>query len=274
MTKYVILSVNNNEDYLYFTPLTCWAWRQFGWEPIVFYNRKGTDEAFMLTPIERLIHSEGKIKSWLVKNIGDYRSDTITQISRLYGACLPDLQPDDYLMTCDIDMIPLSDYWKHENKFTVWGHDLTSFKNFPLCYIGAPVHLWRSVMNLDGDDYQYYIQRDLDSLPQAKSPDFYTYWETDQDHITARLKVHGTGNIHFINRGQGAHGFARGRVDKGHGGWVLDQPELIDAHLLQQAHHSEDKIHKIMDLLHHVWPDKDWLWFLKFTHEFKKLTGK
>lgn len=264
MKKYIILSVNDNVDYLYFTPLTCWAWKYFGWEPIVFFQGNHETSVFKLVSINTQL-----TPFWWLKDIDPYRADTITQISRLYGSCV--IQ-DGYLMTSDIDMIPLSDYWKpDENRFTVWGHDLTGFKNFPLCYIGGPARLWQGVMKIDSDDYNAHIKRDLDNLPQARSQDFYTYWETDQDHITERLKQFGTGNINFINRGQGKHGFAKGRVDKGHGGWVLDQPELIDAHLLQQAHHSEEKIKKLMDLLHTVWPNEDWKWFLQYTKEFKKL---
>lgn len=270
MKKYVVLSVNDNPDYLYFTPLTCWAWRQFGWEPIVFfYGDIGSDvvECSLFGD-----HGPFPINTRILKHIDGYRADTITQISRLYGSCMLD-DPNAYLMTCDIDMIPLSDYWKPSGQFTVWGHDLTGFKNFPICYIGAPAQSWAHVMKLEGNDYNTLIKRDLDTLPQAKSNDFYQYWETDQDLITARLKAYGTPNINFINRGQGKHGFPRGRVDKGHGGWVLDQPELIDAHLLQQCHHSEEKIRKLMDLLHHVWPKEDFKWWLTYTKEFKKLAG-
>lgn len=270
MTKYIVLSVNDNVDYLYFTPLTCWAWRKMGWEPVLFYQR-APHRADPTTELEYLVFNKGDILPVSLGKIEGYRSDTITQISRLYAGCLM-LREDDYLMTGDIDMIPLSDYWEPDvTKPTVWGHDLTGFRHFPICYIGAQVKQWREFMKLEGTDYQYHIQKDLMELPQAKSPDFYTYWFTDQDLVTERLKQYGTSRIDFINRGQGKHGFARGRVDKGDGGWVLNQPELIDAHLMQQTHHKEEKIRKTMDLLHHVWPNEDWKWFLEYTKEFKKL---
>lgn len=271
MKKYIVLSVNENVDYLYFTPLTCWAWRKFGWEPIVFYHGK-------VSRLTDLIYSQVDfVMPSMIHFLSDqegYRSDTITQISRLYGACVT----DGFMMTGDIDMLPLSDYWKPDlTKATVYGHDLTGFGHFPICYISAPTTIWREVMNITGEwnydskNYNAMIKRDLDTLPQAKDPDFYKYWFSDQDLITARLKEYGTGKIDFINRGQGSHGYARGRVDRGSNGWVLNQPELIDAHLMQQTHHSEEKIRKLMDLLHHVWPGEDWKWFLEYTKEFKKL---
>jgi hypothetical protein len=268
MKKYIVLSVNDNVDYLYFTPLTCWAWRKFGWEPIVFYHRsKNTLEKQLL---ELMVFEKSGVKVVCLDSIDGYRSDTITQISRLYASWV--VNEPSYLMTGDIDMIPLSDYWKPDpNKVTVYGHDLTGFGHFPICYIGGPDVYWSYFMNNIGHGVNESIKRDLDTLPQAKDPDFYKYWFSDQDLITERLKQYGTGKIDFINRGQGSHGYARGRVDRANGGWVFNQPELIDAHLMHQTHHSEEKTQKLYDLLHHVWPEEDFTWFKNYTDEFKKL---
>ena len=267
MKKYIVLSVNENNDYLYFTPLTCWAWRYFGWEPIVFYH--GGKKSFANWVF---VGVQPFIRYYTLDDMPGYRSDTITQISRLYAACVIN-DHNAYLMTCDIDMLPLSDYWKPSElgSPTVWGHDLTGFGQFPICYIGMSAENWRDVMLIDSNDYNELIKRDLDILPQAKDPDFYKYWFTDQELITKRLKIRGTSKINFINRGQGKHGYARGRVDKGHAGWVFDQPELIDAHLLQQSWQSQEKTQKIYDLLAHVWPKEDFTWFKNYTEEFKRL---
>jgi hypothetical protein len=270
MKKYIILSVNDNPDYLYYTPLTCWAWRKFGWEPIVFNSLDQLRNGIFPLVAN---NSKGAHFAPFENRLEGYRSDTITQISRLYGACVAD-EPDAMLMTGDIDMIPLSDYWKPEfDKITVYGSDLTGHKQYPICYIAMNSAKWVEVMKLTNFDYDAHIKRDLDSLPQAKDPDFYKYWFSDQDLITTRLNEYGKDKLTFIDRGQGSHGFARGRVDRGNGGagWVLNQPELIDAHMLIQTHHSEEKIRKLMDLLHHVWPKENWLWFLEYTKEFKKL---
>jgi hypothetical protein len=271
MKKYIVLSVNDNPDYLYFTPLTCWAWRKFGWEPIVFHQS---------TPIGRpeienlIVGYEDVPKLNWIDGIEGYRSDTITQISRLYGACVA----DGYLMTGDIDMLPLSDYWKpNPNEVSVYGHDLTGFGHYPICYIGMPAVEWRRVMTISlGEfdyDYNSYIKRDLDTLPQAKDYDFYKRWFCDQDLITARLKEYGTEKISFINRGQYSNGYAKGRVDRG--SWTLDHKEFIDAHLHHQIYHkgNEWKFDKTMELLKKVWPEENFDWFVEYHNEFKKLTG-
>lgn len=269
MKKYIILSVNDNVDYLYYTPLTCWAWRRLGWEPIVFFH--GDTNKTTTHNLLQLIISTGHTLSdelFYLSNIEGYRSDTITQISRLYAGCIIDTH--EMVMTGDIDMIPLSDYWKPEaEKVTVYGHDLTGYGHYPICYIAMDGYKWAEVMKLKNFDYDQHIKRDLDTLPQAKDTDFYKYWFSDQDLITSRLKEYGTGKIDFINRGQYSNGFAKGRVDRG--SWSLNHEVLIDAHLEQQTHHSEEKIRRLFELLHHAFPAENFLWFAQYTKEFKKL---
>lgn len=263
MKKYIVLSVNDNVDYLYYVPLTAWAWRHFGWEPILFYQGGNSDVINLVT------HNIPNL-TWrqIIKHDG-YRSDTVTQIARLYAGCIADEMPA-YYMIGDVDMIPLSDYWKPDfNKPTVYGHDLTGYGHFPMCYIGMTGQEWCFVMDIKNNCWNDHIKRDLDTLPQAKDPDFYKYWFTDQDLITARLKEYGTDKIDFIYRGQYSNGYAKGRVDRGN--WTLDHEQLIDAHLMQQTWQSEEKIKKLLELLHHAFPKEDFLWFAKYTNEFRKL---
>lgn len=263
MKKYIVLSVNDNPDYLYFVPLTFWAWRKIGWVPIMMYNGphdyRGYEYEELMFKLTR--------KTVDVNDINGYRSDTITQISRLYAACVS----DGYLMTGDIDMIPLSDYWKPANgNPTVWGYDLTGYSHYPICYIGMDAHKWKEVMKLDSTDYNGLIKRDLDTMPQAKEPDFYKYWFTDQELITQRLKPY---KPTIINRGQYSNGYARGRVDRG--SWTLDHKEYIDAHLHHQIHHkgNEWKFEQTLEMLHKVWPNEDFTWYIEYHNEFKRLTG-
>lgn len=252
MNKYIVLSVNDNPDYLWFVPLCGWAWKKIGWKPIIFCN------------------GNCGIASPLILNVKDHRSDTITQVSRLYASAI---QKDGYLMTGDIDMIPLSDYWKHDpDRISVYGHDLTGHTHYPICYIGMQAQKWREVMNIDSEDYNSLIKRDLDANTNAKSDDFYKYWFVDQEIATERLKRFKR-EIDFMNRGQYPNGFAYGRVDRG--AWSLNHKEFIDAHLFQQVYHKgrEQYFDKILELLARIWPEEDFSWLVDFNNEFKKLTG-
>jgi hypothetical protein len=273
MKKYAIVSVNDNIDYLYYLPLTVWSWQHIGWEVIVFYNGENND---LLKYVKDIIPVNSIYE---LKPQEGYRSDTITQISRLYGICVN----DGYLMTIDIDMLALSDYWQpNKDKITVYGHDLTGFTDYPICYIGMDSLKWADVMNIKDSDYNKHIKRDLDGLTQARSTDFYQYWGTDQNHITARLKQYGLSNVDFINRGQYSNGYAKGRIDRG--SWSLDHEQFIDCHMhrdIFKAFQNKDHEHhnlyvkkwkETLEMLYKVWPNENWDWFKEYTQEYAKLT--
>jgi hypothetical protein len=263
MSKYVALSVNQNVDYEYFIPLTCWTWRKIGYEPILFYSSK-------VTPVLELVVTLSNTPVWFLAPVDGVRSSTIAQVSRLYAGCLSMLSDDDYILVADADMLALSDAWNPDlTKVTVYNYDLTGFTEIPMCYAGAPKKLWTEIMNLNGLKYNDAIRRDIENYPNAKSNDFYTYWGCDQQMLTKRLKEYGTGKIDFINRGQYPNGYAKGRVDRG--SWTLNHEQLIDAHLEQQTWQNDTKVGRLMELLRHNWPKEDFTWMEKYTSEFRKL---
>ena len=275
MKKHIILSVNDNPDYLFHVPLCVWAWRRLDWEPVLFFHGKKNRITELIQNTHDEVMNEGmtaemrislyNLKIEFVKDIPGYPSETITQVSRLYGACVV----NGYLMTGDIDMIPLSDYWKPNlDKLTVWGRDLTDY-HYPICYIGAPARVWSDVMNLTSHDYQMMITMDLQNTPQASSTDKIKRWVTDQDLITERIN-----DSHYapvrIDRGTDKRtGYPIGRVDRS--AWSLDHKQFIDAHLFHGIQRDDDKLKKTLNLLHTVWPKEDWTWWLRYVKEFKKL---
>lgn len=278
MNKYIVLSVNDNPDYLFHVPLTVWAWRRLGWEPIVFYNRstRPTKNAVTdwnhrntdLALIEQLIYDsieDCTFKVHFIDKPEGYQSETITQVSRLYGACVA----DGYLMTGDIDMLPLSDYWKPDmDKLTVWGRDLTDY-HYPICYIGAPSTIWKQIMNIRNNDYNTAIHDALDDMPQAKSSDKTKRWVTDQDLITERIN-----NSSYvperIDRGtDGRTGYPKGRIDRSN--WRLDYKQFIDCHMFHGIQNDESKFKKTLEMLHTVWPQEDFKWWINYVKEFKKI---
>lgn len=262
MKKYIILSVNDNPKYLFHVPLTVWAWRKIGWTPAIFFHGR---IGGMLDVVAEYI--DDNIKDWFnwVK-VNGYQSETITQVSRLYAGCIVDTH--DMIMTGDIDMIPLSDYWHPApDKLTVYGRDLTDY-HYPICYIAMDGYKWAEVMNLINFDYDQHIKRDLDSLPQAKSQDKVKRWVTDQDLITDRIN-----NSKFVpervDRGMYKNGYPLGRVDRS--AWTLDHKQFIDAHLPHDILTNEQSFKKALELLHLVWPKEDWKWYINYYKEFKKM---
>jgi hypothetical protein len=260
MKKYIVLSVNDNPDYLFHVPLTVWAWRKLGWEPIVFFH--GESGKIKITTDFELKYLVADLQ-----DIPEYQSETITQVSRLYGACVA----DGYIMTGDIDMLPLSDYWKPDlNKLTVYGRDLTDY-HYPICYIGAPSMIWKHVMDLVDNDYNTMIKQDLDSMPQAKGAKN-VRWVTDQDLITERIN-NSTYIPERVDRGTDKRtGYPVGRIDRSN--WKLDHAQYIDCHMYHGIQNDETKFKKTLDMLHTVWPQEDFKWWIEYYKEFKKLCQK
>jgi hypothetical protein len=218
-----VLGVNDNPTYRYYLPLVTWAWKYFGWEVIVM-NAKNY-------------------------NTG-YPSAMVAQVSRLYAALL--VEPDSYLMTSDVDMLPLFDYWKiHPMVITSWGHDLTGYKHYPICYIGATREKWMEIMDIpEGAKINDMVKQDLDLMPQARCGDPIKEWVVDQDLITEKINRSGL-FVNRVDRGSLANGYPVGRVDRS--AWSLDgHNPFIDAHLF----HNPDKgqKEKIKELLERVFP--------------------
>jgi hypothetical protein len=189
MNRTVILSTNDNESYLSYYEYTTKAWNHFGWNTLTFYlgNKKlKEDEKNRVIKLDLIEH---------------YRDETVVQVSRLFGHryCTG------LIMTSDMDMIPLSNYWNPDpEQITCYGHDLTHYQQTPICYIAMNEINWGRIIPEES------IEELLKKYPGALSMDRMTWWTIDQTVITERLNK--TSCIK-INRGM-TKGLARGRVDK------------------------------------------------------------
>jgi hypothetical protein len=214
-------------------------WERFGFEAIVFTHGDIPEAALEFT--------EQKTNAALypLESLGGYRDDTIVQLSRLYAACVS----DEYLVTGDIDMFPLSDYFtgqftgSEEPKFI--GYDITGYSEIPICYIGMSADKWRHIMNINSGDYMYFIERDLKTYPYSAT-DFNSYWCTDQQIITKRLKAYGLDKCTSIERPG-----VTGRICRS--GWSNPQDHniLIDCHAMRSGFHPE-YFDMNMDVIKHV----------------------
>lgn len=272
--KYVVLAVNENPKYLYFWPIVVWAWRTFDWEPLIF-TTVDTDNKFInliydthdkmmdgSTAEMKILY---KYKVHQLTPINGYKSETITQVSRLYAACLfPGTE--EYLMTSDFDMIPLNEhYWSYEGHRVIsYGRNLSN-EHFPICYVGAKTSLWRYFMGIQHEDYMSHIKMDLDKMSKKTNP-----WLWDQDLLTKRLYTYGTENINMIDRNIDPRtNYPVGRVDRSN--WRVDHPQLIDCHAPHDMLTNEGSFHNVLSLLHKVWPKHDLKWVVEYHKEFKKL---
>jgi len=205
--KTVILSSNSHKDYISYLPFVQKAWNLIGWNTLTFY----------LGDME--IESSDKNRIIKINSIEGYRDETVVQVSRLFGA----KYLDGMIMTSDVDMMPLSDYWHPEqDRWTAYGADLTGYKHFPICYICANKKLWNEVITENS------IEEILLKEKNSKSNDFNEWWYTDQEIITKRLFSQ---DVKSIDRGTNL-GLAKGRIDRA--SWEttkLQEHQKVDAHM-------------------------------------------
>lgn len=207
--KFVVVAHDSNKDYSFFAPIVEYAWKELSWEVIIFDAN------------EIIKKSNGLLDK--------YSPALISQCCRLYAAQLYHLNEGDYIMTSDIDMLPLghfNHYYQYSpDEITSFGRDLTDY-HYPICYIGMKVNKWREVMKLNGLTITQALARDLAQYENK--------WTTDQDIITERLSGR---DVKIIPRGCLSSGLAKGRLDRS--GWIL-QREKIDCHALRPGYTPEN----------------------------------
>jgi hypothetical protein len=253
MDKIVSISSNNNPKYLYYIPLVKWAWEQFGWKTFVSFV--GTE-----TKASKFVEDIIDDFSWYLTE-NNYPSETVAQVCRMYAS---QEWPDDHLMMLsDSDMLPLSNYWQpYENTITCYGRDLSD-EHQPMCYVAMKKEHWKTVMNGEENPGEQGIWWDLNHwYPKAKNK-----WTVDQNILTERIT--GFQKIQVHRGVDPKTHYPIGRVDRSN--WRLDHERLIDCHLPHDVLTNEKSFHKVMELLHHVWPTENFKWFLDYHKEFKKL---
>ena|SRR3990167_4755205 len=240
MKKIVILSTNSNPDYYLYAPYQERAWNRLGWEVAIMVTPD-------FDPLEMKLQNPDTYICQLPM-IEGVRSETIAQAGRLYAHKY--LDPEAMLMTCDMDLIPLSNYWSPTNLMTVYGHDLTWFNYYPMGYIAMMGKQWAKVMKGEGTVAQM-MEADFKETKIAYSQQWEEWWNVDWNLVTKRMKPF-KNDITFINRGQidiaGAT-LAKGRIDRYNWEETQQQPEpFIDAHCENNNTRHPDKFGKFLNV--------------------------
>lgn len=195
----VILSTDDHPDYVQCLPYVRRAWNNLGWRTLTFYlgrDKPAADEMNLVVELEE---------------IPGYRSATIVQVSRLMGH----RHVDGLIMTSDVDMMPLSDYWQPKPQtLTCYGADLTDYHQYPICYIAAQRAIWEAIIP------EANLQQLLMTDSSARSDIFDDWWYTDQRIVTRRIDEYKASGkaVSMMDRGKRYHWFkdplAAGRIDR------------------------------------------------------------
>ena len=172
-SRFVVFSSDAQPFYLFFAPITTLLWNiNIGYTPIVVvvvptgYTREDTTatrpQTWKILDLALATTEEAGGKIVLLYNKGKdciIKDGTLSQLSRLYAAAL-NLSAEDYILTSDVDMLPLSNDHFHQQDFSplpvhlfyanaywhLFAKDGTVM--YPLCYIGMKVATWKEVMGI------------------------------------------------------------------------------------------------------------------------------
>lgn len=227
MKKTVVLSTNDNPDYLNYLPYTIAAWNKLGWSTFTFLI-DGASVPDVGTDTDEIKNSFCVSHGMDVESL---KKETVSQVIRLFAGHFVN---DGIVMTGDVDLIPMANYWHPTiDNITVYGHDLTGRSQYPICYIAMSAERWREIIP------EKSLAELLAKYPNAKSDDFYKWWGVDQEIITDRINKDaycnpdGSAKLILIDRGF-TNGLAKGRIDRADWERTINSPDQkIDAHMLR-----------------------------------------
>ena len=238
--KYVVISTNNNPDYYFYAKFQEKAWNKLGWDLCVMCTHDVDTKELKLTSPSTIVVQ--------LPDFPELRSETVAQASRLYSANY--LPMDALIMTCDMDLIPLSNYWHPEyNNITVFGHDLTDYSYFPMGYTAMTGRRWKEVMSCTFDTKGDLMRDAKEYAYMTMSADWEQWWNFDWRLLTDRLKPY---NVEHVLRGRQPNGFAYGRIDRGNS-MAMIEGELIDAHCENFNVKHPDKLNKFVSLYEQIY---------------------
>ena len=237
--RVVVVSTNNSVDYYGYSKYIKHAWNTLGWKVAVMVTHDVDTKD---------IEGDYIIRLPLIESL---RTESIAQAGRLYAANY--FKEERLLMTSDMDLLPLSDYWNPDPaNITNYGHDLTDYSFYPMGYTAMTTTNWKKVMKLSANTEADMI-RDAHEPSLKYSPlsqDWEQWWNWDWDLLTKRLQGY---DVTKILRGRRAGScFALGRVDRGDS-MVIPQGTLIDAHLENNNIKAPVKWDKFISLFESVY---------------------
>lgn len=243
--KYAVISSNQVRSYSFLAPICAMTWTaRTVFRPVVLLTqtrehwKQDAPSRVVVDMLERL-----DIRKHYVGVVKDcYLTSTQAQTARHYAAALKSFEPTDYLLTTDVDGLPVDQNWQsnvdwskpcHLRNSTAWGHRWYTTFGF-----GATVAAWREFMRYEPcGEIAPVMEKDfdLDLTPEA---DTMLGWYYDEFCWNAKLKASRfyPGECQFIERDT-----CRDRIDRARWPNRFDSlTGIIDAHVLRPSYEGEN----------------------------------
>lgn len=261
-----IISSTYDDKYLWFIPIATYCWDRLGVDVICFLPDVNNTDHRKISLIGETLHKINAKWHFEYFSSLEHKEATYAQCSRLYAACL-DLPEDEILCTSDIDMGLFKIPPYTNSGFTIFGADLVPNDQLPMCFVSAPVKLWREDF-CKGRTYQ----KCLDDLVGVIECEHFrgNQWSLDQSELYRVIDV--SENIrNLIPRARPGTQFASNRVDRDDINWrsYVDD-ELVDAHLWREGY-KDGNFENILELLTMKYPNDDFTWLINYNEQYKQL---
>ncbi|CAF0783789.1 unnamed protein product [Brachionus calyciflorus] len=223
--KYVLMATNidekDNKFYYFYLPFCAEAWKKLGFKTVILListkevdleNLKIDNQPAMKT-IEYLKKLDCKLI--VIKSDKNYGKIT-SMVSRLFAGAITELNDEDYIMTSDSDLIPISkSYYNTESHdaITVWNafccgsYQLKNknYEMYPMGHIGMKKKHWREVMNFNketkinsesvrilvGDNMGNHLFKEDDKIARGDPT-----WFADQTILSKQISIY----VNELNR--------------------------------------------------------------------------
>lgn len=191
---YVVIGCSPSQPYDFLLPLTARLWRdRIGFEPILVLT--GSPAAWAVRPV---LPELTDFRCVMTGDLPGFRGGTVAQSSRQHIAALPWLQPDDFVLTSDADLWPISSaYYAQRDPAkaaTFWYANAYNYEHHCTCHIGMSVARWRAFMGLTPGNLRDQLLRTLqrDLAPQQTGLDAsasgWKAWNFDEHNTSALLR--------------------------------------------------------------------------------------
>lgn len=266
----VILSSNDHDKYFFFAPIAVWMWKKFGFDTLLFMPEKEYNNNKLNFVIKSC---QPHVDTTVFFSTQGKDEGVSTKAIRLYASAFG-LHPEDYIITSDINLIPLCDLFYRDflstpDKINLYGHDLTGYKKYPVSYVGAKVKNWRALMGITEGDFNQFMHRDLDKHLNGDMRE--EHWGVDQDILTSKILTYGVANCNHISRGRDATTSAPlGRVEYSDWSKTIQSPIKIDGKLPSPGY-SDENFERIVKLIAEVLPNENLMWLVEYRNKYLEL---
>jgi len=246
MRKFAVNATNTHLHYSFFMPIVNILWSDHvKMQPISLLL--GTKDEWQTTSVLSFLYEEiqktGHIE--FVAPVSGYNLSTSIQTSRLFGFLSSIIEPDDYVLTSDVDMFPIDANYFHtydESKdvqlysSNAYNENPLIAPKYPMCYIGAKPPIWQEILSTTTKDISFELQKSFEGRRDE--------WDNDEMYFDGRFKRSRfyPDRCYFGKREWG-HGVANHRLDREH--WYYVETRYIDAHSARPGFKYLDLLYKL-----------------------------